>query len=426
MPTQQPQGQGQDTVDLFRGNNKITVENSPDMLKAAAAKGWQPKGNAPSKVDGGPQADPNKSSMAPIGFMQGVGGGLNPFHSVPPGMPQSNQSGIEKFGEDLINSREIGQRIYDKNYSGAAGMAVGTLASFAGPELIKAGGKTLKEAGTVARAAKEIPMVAKVAKRAKETAAMLGGGVDTARFAERYVAPLREALDAKFQPVHDALSGKPMALSNAALQQILRMSRSELAPVKKLGKELLKRSALDYPEARELTEKTLPTLVRQLKKIGGDHWIQEAHTLGEEVEKGIDGLAHQNGVKPVRDAAKAAYKEVKELTASVVATAKQKPSGLKRMATAGAGFVGGLAVGHPIAGEIAAIHGFENKGMRLSEEAVAKGIQLAQKLGVDYREMIGAVRTGSEKAGTYLERLHKLVRATQAGGATRRGATPDQ
>lgn len=422
-----PQSGQSDTMQVYSQSGKsITIKRS--ALSAAQKQGWSP--NAPSKVDGGaaqPQVDPNKSSMAPIGFGKGFAGGLNPFHSVPAGMPeQPGVSGIEKFGEDLVNAREIGQRIYDKNYAGAAGMTAGTLTSFLGPELIKGAGKGLKEAGAAAKAAKEIPMVAKVAKRAKETAAMLGGGVDTARFAERYVAPLREALDAKFQPIHDALQGKPMALSNAARQQIRRMSRSELAPVRKLGKELLKRSALDYPEARELTEKALPTLVRQLKKIGGDHWIQEAHTLNEEVEKGIDALAHQNGVKDARDAAKAAYKEVKDLTASVVATAKQKPSGLKRMATAGAGFVGGLAVGHPIAGEIAAIHGFENKGLRLSEEAVAKGIQLAQKLGVDYREMLGAVRTAAETKGTYLERFSKVVRAFQAGGAARRGATPDQ
>jgi hypothetical protein len=423
MPEPQSGGQS-DTMQVYSPSGKsITIKRS--ALGAAQKNGWLL--NAPSKVDGAGQGGQGQQPFGNPGFWDNFGKGINPFHMTPENTPTKTgpgfMGGMARFGEDLANLREIHAMRESGNVKGATGMAAGTLASFAGPEIIKAGGKALKEGGEAIRAAKEIPMVARVAKRAKETAAALGGGIDASRFAERYVAPLRDALDAKFQPIHDALSGKPIALTNIARQQILRMSRSELAPVKKLGKELLKRSALDYQEARDLSEKTIPTLVRQLKKMGGDHWIQEAHALSDEVEKGIDGLAHQNGVKAVRDSVKAAYKEVKDLTASVVATAKQKPSGLKRAATAVAGFGAGLAVGHPIAGEIAAIHGFENKGMRLTEEAVVKGIELAKKLGVDYREMIGAVRTGGEKAGTYLERLYKLTRALQATGGAARGAS---
>lgn len=427
-----PPQQGQDTVDLYRGSDKITVKNSPEMLKAASAKGWKPKANAPSGVDATPQGGGQQPFGDP-GFWKNFGKGVNPFHMTPDNTPTSTgpgfAGGMARFGEDLANLREIHAMRTSGNIKGAAGMAAGTLTSFAGPEAIKLGGKALREGGEVVRAAKEIPQVAKVARRAKETAAALGGGIDAARFAERYVAPLRDVLDAKFQPIHDALNGKPMALSNKAKQAILRMSRSENPAVKKLGKELLRRSALDYEEATKLSEHGIPTLVNQLKRQAANHWIPEAHELADEVEKGIDGLAHQNGVKQARDSLKGAYKEVKELTSAVVATAKQKPSGLRRAATAVAGFAGGaLMGGHPIAGEIMAIHGFEGKGLRLSDEAIANGIQLAKKLGVDYREMIGAVKSTGEKAGTYLERLYKLTRATQAGGAATRGASsgPDQ
>src|SRR5882672_9436812 len=75
-------------------------------------------------------------------FGQGFGAGLNPFHSGPEGMPQTfpGLAGkVESVGEDMLNTREMGERKRAGNTAGGVGMMFGTLASLAGPELVKAG-----------------------------------------------------------------------------------------------------------------------------------------------------------------------------------------------------------------------------------------------------------------------------------------------
>jgi hypothetical protein len=405
--------EGQDgAVTLYKEGRSMQFKNDPALLKAAGAKGWRP------------QSAPSGGGLQPLSFGQGFGQGINPFHQVPQGVEGQNKPGALKFAEDMFNAREVSTRIHQKDYKGAAGMEAGTIAGLLGPDFIGGAVKGARGAGAAGKAAEATALGRRLADRAKMTQREFGGSIEASRFAERYVAPLRKALDDRFGAIHDALNGKAFAISNRTEQLIRTLRKSEFPGVSKLGDDLAriaKNGAITYGEAKDLSEKTIPRLIKQLHSptAKASHWLPEVEELGKEVEAGVQKLADQHGLGQARTEAKALYAQVKNLTGHIVESAPQKASTAKKIAAGTLGFGTGMLGGHePLATTYAAMRAVEGSTLKLTDDALMHGMELANKLGVNFKEMLKANKGSKD----LIPMLQKLVKATYGAGATARGA----
>lgn len=383
--------------------NIIFARDEQGQLHRAKAgtplpSGWKLAGPGSEPKFTKPTAPPKP--FAEPGFGAGFKAGVNPLHSVPDKMPYPGSMGtMGNMAADAVNLREIANRGMTGDISGAIGQGVGTAAQLFGPEALKAGSKALHNAGMAARTAKEIPMLGKVAPRARDTARALGGGIDVARGAERFVAPLRDALDLKFQAVHKALEGKAFGLPDAAMRELQALKKSEIPQAVRFAQKYLRRSALEYGEARKFVEHDAYNVVRQLARNGAEDLGEHVLKFREAVEAGIEGLAKAEKVDALRGEYKQVYGQVQALRNAIVGLGKTEPSTAKKIAGATAGSIVGGVAGHPLAGGYVGLRSVGGKTIRMSAEVLEAGKKLAAKLGVPFEELLGKSKSGKVIAG---------------------------
>jgi hypothetical protein len=343
-----------------QGIKQLIQKHHPELLEGMAA------GGAGGSWD---ENDPIEKT----GFGAGLKHGLNPFHQTPPNTPSIGDK-FSDIGSDFLNAREAGAMAKAGNYKGAAGTVLGTVASFAGPEELKGAGKGLSAGKRIAGEALSKSGLSQAMTRAKATQKAMGGMLDAARGAEKLVQPIREALNAKFEPMHKSLEKFIVPMSAKAQQIVKRIIELEpesakeisnffrntgqtsrktatkaasdtLSKTSKVGtaKRVVKsgtsnvaaniekqtnhavRTALDYREADKA--------VSNLRKI--QHTSPQLKELADEIDKGLDFVAHGAGKAAERDALKAHWGEMSQIRNGLLDSAQKK--GLLKQALTAAG-----------------------------------------------------------------------------------------
>lgn len=373
-----------DQITVYKGDRTIQVSKA--ALQEAKTKGW----SATPPAKGLPAQAPaqGQKPFTEPGFVAGFGAGINPFHQTPGNMPVPGTMGpVSRGAADMVNMREIFNRATTGDVKGAVGQGMGTMAGLLGPSEL---GGVMKGAGAAARAAEEIPMLARAGKYATETAKALRVSPEAARFAERYVMPLRESMDALFEPIHQALSKQIIPLSPAAQQLIRRLTKSEIPSVYKIGEELSRRTAMDYREAEGLRRELM-----SMAQGAAEHWSPQIRALANEIDKEIQKEAGKAGVGSSRAEMRAISKQIEEVKTAAATTAKTKSPTIRGAAAAGVGKVGGQA-GEGVA---ASIRAGQETTMKASPVVEAQAKRLAKKLGVNPKRL-GTATSTLERAGT--------------------------
>lgn len=408
------------TVTLYnKSGQPMEFANSKQILDAAKGKGWtdQPPAQPQSQTQPTPQSQTGTDQQTPgaqkQGFIRSFGQGLNPFHATPQGTPSlypNDGKGTQAI-DDMVNARELKDKVKHGNYGDAAGMALGTVGSFAGPELIKGVGKGVKGASALIRGEKEVPMLAKAAKRAPGTARELRANADVSRYVERTVQPLHDALDKKWEPIHQAMDKTIITANRATRQFIKRLAGSENPAIGKLAEELQGRTAFNYREIEGLRRKAL-----DLARSGEEQWAPILNDFAKELDASIQAEANKIGVGKLRSELQATYKEIRDAARAGVATAKGKQGILRGTLNAGAGMldhIGATGVG-------AGVRNATESVTRIEPAVKARMAKIAEKLGVDVKTLDFGL-SKSEKIGTGIERTGQ---AMQGGNITGR-ALPD-
>lgn len=402
------------SITVYKGDRSIDIE--PAAWEEAKAKGWskdkpapqpQPQAQPQAQPPAQPQATPGAQKQ---GFMRSFGQGINPFHSAPAGTPDlpgtKGEGGGWRAIDDLINSREIADKVKQGNYGDAAGMTAGTIASFAGPELVKAGGKALKGAGEAVRGAREVPMLNNAAKRAVNFAKELRVTPDVARYVERFVEPLHAALDKKWEPVHQAMQGKIIPLNNSVMRTIRRLSTTESPSLGKLAEELSGRTALDYREAEGLR--------RQLTEMAGkeaEQWAPILKDMAKEIDQLVQKEANTVGIGPLREELQGLYKQTRSLARAAASTAKTKQGALR-----GAMYAGAAAADHVgLTGVGGSMRSVTETVTKIAPEVKAVAEKLAKKLGVDPKLLENSL-TPLERGGKAITNTGRAAQAANVGG----------
>lgn len=390
--------------------NGVTKEVSPELYKYALSKGWARKdqGVVTPQAKSPVQRTPEQQQMAQPGggavptqgsamarFGQGFGQGINPFHTPPDNMAVPGTMGtMGNAGADMLNMRETMNKSFSGDKAGALGMAAGTGAGLMGPELLKGVGKGMKALGLSSRAAEEIPRVSSAAKKAVGAQKELKGGIGEARLAERYVQPLREALDKKFETLHQAMAQQIIPLSTRAKQVVKRMaSKADIPAIQKLGEEMTQRSALDYREADKLVSE-----LRGMKHTAS-HWFPQVMELSNAVESEIDKSAKSLGLDAIRNEYKADYKELMDVRNAIATTAKTKVSRLRPIVDF---FTGHSGVDPMGVSRVGARVGHEAE-LKVGEVGKAGAKKMGKKLGVNESKLEQGLKPNMmEKAGTGL------------------------
>lgn len=395
---------------LYKGDRNLTVDPADYKARRSEydAKGWSRdrKATPATKQPASPQGGQEQPFTKP-GFMAGAGAGLNPFHGTPDNMPvKGTMGGVANAAADTLNMREITNRAMTGDTSGAIGQTAGTVASLVGPAALKAGGKALKASGMAARAMKEVPMIAKAADKATTLAKSIRVSPEIARYASRYTMPLFNAIDKRFEAVHQALDQGIIPMSSKASQLVRRMAaKAEIPSVAKIAEELKGRTALGYREAEALRRTFMDMVGAE-----AEHWSPQIHQLAQEIDIGIDALAKTKGMDVMRKEYRALYKETMDLSKAVASTAKTKVGKLRTSAGTAIGAVNREA-GAAITG---GIHTGQETVMHIAPVVEAKAKKLAAKLGVPMEELL-AKASGMEKAGGAMAKVGATGMAAQAG-----------
>lgn len=304
----------------------------------------------------------------PIGLGKGFLQGLNPFHQTPEGAVSPNMNQYEGAAESILNAPEIANRLSHGDVKGGLGMAAGTIASFLGPEEIKAAGKAIE--GT------RIGEALSMADRSAAVIRARGGRVGVNQNlinAEKVIQPIRNWLDTKeFGPVHKALAKDVIPLDRSVEQNVRRIAETEpdvkkyisrlyreegvsrdisntgksvektkttrLGPGSKqvsrasqgarstqaMRQPILKtRSALDYEEARKI--------VANLRQH--QHESPQLEAIADSIDRSIDKAAalHSPEIAAQRQRAQMYYKKMMDIRNAALDT---KESGLSQVAGA--------------------------------------------------------------------------------------------
>lgn len=414
--------QQEQAIEMVKGDRTISV--APDAYKEAVSKGWsrkqQPQAK-PQPAGGGPGAE---GQMQPIGFMGGVKAGLNPFHQTPQNMPNPGTMGpVASGAADMFNMREMMNRSQAGDKKGSMGLGVGTGLATVGPELVKGAGAGIKSLAEGARAAGETGMLSKAAEGAVNLAKGLKVNPDIARYATRYVQPLFDAIDKKFEPIHKGLEGKAIGLSQNAIRLIRRMNKSEIPAVEDIGKEFMGRTALDYREAEGLRRKLMGMAGSE-----AEHWSDRVTALAKDIDTELDALAKRHGLDKVRTEYRQLYGETIKLQQAIASTAKSKQSVIRGVADLAAAKFGGE---EGMFGRMGAALGRESV-TEVRQVLKRRAAQIASKLGVDVSMLEGGTSAG-EKLGKGIERtatahgyLDKLARLLNQGFASGPVSAPGQ
>jgi coenzyme F420-reducing hydrogenase alpha subunit len=262
----------------------------------------------------------------------------------------------------------------------------------------------------------------------------IGGNIKDARLADELVQPIRQLLDAKFEPLHKALEGETIQLSNVAKQTIKNVVRNEPEMAKeisdlyretgqtiskgigssfehatktRLGKgvsevakrtqsmrDMLKdtryaiRQTLDYRSADKLVTR-LRSLERESPQLG---------KLADEIEKGIDTVAKTLGKGAERAQLKQYYKEYRDVEKAAATSVTR--STLRALAKK-LPKVGGLV---------------DAGGGKVGSEEIEAANRLMRKIQGDMKsEAIRKIGQVSEMAGKAWQRIPPAYRALLSG-----------
>jgi hypothetical protein len=383
------------TVTLFKEGRQQDFANDPALLRAAGQKGWLPKQGGQPSGGASPQKGGLPSSSPAGNFGSGFAQGANPFHMPPQGTPPIGGGGkIENAAANMLNIPEIIQRFKQHDSSGAAGMIAGTGAGAA----MQVGGKALKGMGLGMRAAEDVTRASRAAKEGAGLSRELKVTPEASRFAERYIQPLREAIDEKMEPIHKALDGKAFAIPAPMQRMIRKMAKSEVPAVSKIAEELNGRTALDYQEAKGLFDHMGSIIHDEASK----NWKPEIKAMQKMLDDEIDGIASKYGMSAPRKKLLQQYGRMKAIMNTVASGASTSESKVRPIADAISGVgpeanVGGVRVGFRTG---------SGKAMRVPKEASVEAQRLGRELGVTK----GDLKVGPGK-------LEKTGGAMQGAGA---------
>jgi hypothetical protein len=411
--------QQNDNVTMYKADPKTGEMRALPFERAAVQeavqKGWALKaptsgdaaGSAKSPTGGAGGGGGQQPGQIPnMKFGEGYLAGLNPFHMPPQGTPQPHMGMLPNMAAQAVNQPEIEQRFKQRNFSGAIGETMGTLSGLG----LQAGGKAAKSIGLAGRAAEDVARSSKAATAGAGLSRDLKVTPDAARFAERYVQPLKEAIDSQFETVHKALAGKAFPLNPAAQRLIRKMGKSEVPAIAKLSEELSGRTALGYEEAKAIME--------GLKDIATDeakHWKPEAQALGKILDDEINTMAKAAGVDGLRSSLLKQYTKMNQILRSVASGASTTEAKARPVADA----LGGVGPEANIGGIRVGVRSGSGKAMRVPAEAKVEATRLAKQLGLKGGDLkvgtsgLEKAGKGAQVAGAGLD-VGKLLRAVMA------------
>jgi hypothetical protein len=448
----------QDAITMYNkdGTKQIQVQGSA-AFKAAQAKGWSkdkpinptPQAAQPKPDQG--QGKPGDNPLTNVGFGGGFARGINPFHTPadPANLPsfsnisqnKGQQPGMmDKVSDtvaDSLNIREAAGMMHAGNVKGGLGMEAGTMASMFGSEALKLGGKAMKGVEPLANTALDMAGKREAAQKAFQLVKTIKGNIKDARIAETLVQPIRNVLNAKFEPMHKALENEAVQFTNKAKSLITAIARNnpeaakeiselfretgrtttsttaaadKLRSVQKVGQGTItvpsgaqvagkmKRISEAGSATRDVTKDTryavrpnydyrsADRMVSRLRSMQGEHPI--LGKLADEIDKGLDDVAKAKGLLQDRIQLKGWYKQLKDI--EVAATTSVTHSALRQMAKAVPKLGKFVSSGEGKVGEeeVKAANDLmrEIQG-KVKNEAIAKIGQIAEKAGKTWQRV---------------------------------------
>jgi hypothetical protein len=363
--------------------------NTPSAPQGGAGQG----GDAGAGGGGGQQPDP----LAKVGMGEAFGRGVNPFHQPP-------SSGLPSFGDwsdvpaDMLNIRESAGMIKAGNLKGGLAMDAGTLASLAGPEIVKGIGKGLQGAKLLP---KEGGLGIAAASRAKGLMRQIGGTIKDARLSETLVTPLHNHLNQMFEGLHKAMDGSKIPLSNRAKSLIIDVVRNNPDAAKELG------------ELYRETGKTITTAAQQ----GSSKVVQATRKLGKGVKEVVRDTNASKTANTLRDSRYAVrqmleYRDADKLVTRLKSMAREHPA-LGKIAEEIDNAVDGVAKTMGKLDERTQLKGYWAE-LKDIESKAATGVQRSVLRAMLSKVSRGAVSTGEGKISEdAIKQANDLMRRMQ-------------